>query len=146
VSRSPYSPPETPVADPPPAGATRGRRPPAVSVALLLLILILCNQFVRLASGLHSLVFASVFWIVVLIGLLFLIERGVGWARWVMLILTVVSSIQLAALLLAPTPAGLKLLPGVAYAVRSVIAEICLIAATILVFGPGRAWFAVRES
>ena len=121
MSRSPYAPPETPA-------------------ALVLIILVLCHEVARFAGGYGSWFFPSSVWIVVLVGFLFLIERGHGWARWLLLVLTVLSSLQLAAFALAPAPPGVRMIPDVGYVARTLAAQLCLITATILVFGPGRAW------
>jgi hypothetical protein len=109
-------------------------------VALLLLIVVLGNEFVHLTEG-SPVLFSAAFWVVALTALIFLMERGRSWARWLLLVLTAWSWLQLSLALLAPLPAGVSNLPNLVHAIRSVAADLCLLAAVILVFVPGRAWF-----
>lgn len=109
-------------------------------MALLLLVAVLGNEFVHLTQGSHRL-FSGTFLVVALTALIFLIERGRSWARWLLLVLTAWSWLQVSLALLAPLPAGVSNVPNLVHAIRNVTADLCLLAATILVFGPGRAWF-----
>lgn len=141
MTRSPYSPPGAPVEDPPPEIVVRGRRPWPISAALLLLFVVLVNEFARLAGGRDYLVFASLFWIGALTTVVYFIELSRNWARWLLFVLTVSSALSFVRIWLEPTPENLRYLPDVAHVVRSLGAELCLIGATLFVFGPGRGWF-----
>ena len=136
-----YKPPRAPVADPLPPAVAIGKRPWPISLASILIVLVIVNECVRLTSGDHYTIGVSVSWVVLLTVIALMMERGRNWARWVLLIMTVLSTLSLAQAWFAPMPVGVKLVPDVAHAIRSLAAELCLVAATGLAFGPGRAWF-----
>jgi len=128
-------------------------RPGAIKLAVVLIAsfaLVECyHQFMRLSevnngeiSGLQWLV--DWIWVVIIVVTAFLIARGKGWARWVLLALTLYDLYELADALLfmsmvevgnsmffVPMHSRVMLWMGPLFST----------AATILVFGPGRGWF-----
>jgi hypothetical protein len=147
-----YKPPNARLADS--RGVVAESRPRSINIALVLIalfVLVECyHQVMRLSdfnrgeiSGLSWLV--DWVWVGVIIATGFLVARGTGWARWVLLALMLWQILQLADSLLFLSsfesgadvrafvdPVALWMLP---------MSSIFSLAATILVFGPGRGWF-----
>lgn len=147
-----YKPPKARVADS--RGVVAESRPRPINIALVLVALFVLvesyHQVMRLSdfnrgeiSGLSWLV--DWIWVGIIIATGFLIARGKGWARWVLLALMLWQLFQLADSLLFLSsfesgadvrafvdPVALWMLP---------MSSIFSLGAVILVFGPGRAWF-----
>jgi hypothetical protein len=154
-ANNPYLPPKAPVADP--RVPMSGARPRAINAALVLIavraLLGIAVMFAYKlpASGSYlamDLVVAATP-IAVALTLGWFISRGRNWARIVYLVLTVISLMVVAFTLLAGfvQRAGVSMeLHWSPWMLAMTLAPAALsIAVVVLLFGPGRAWFASRE-
>ena len=151
MAHNQYNPPKTRVADP--RAATFESLPGPIKIALVLIflwVLVECyHQYMRLElyrtaaiSGLEWL--GDCIWIGVIAATGILIQRGQGWARWVLVLLMLYQFYQLGDALLFlsfvpmedmsmfASPVNLFVLP---------LPSLFSLGAVILVFGPGRGWF-----
>lgn len=148
---NPYEAPKARVTDAPPAEA--GPRPRSINVALVLIALFVVvecyHQVMRLAdvnrgelSALGWLV--DWIWVGVIVVVGYLIARGKGWARWVLVALMLWHLYQLANawLFLSSFDPGMGSMfvdPVSLWMVP--MSSLFSLGAVILVFGPGRGWF-----
>lgn len=151
MERNPYLPPTSAVAD------TAGPRE-RMSVAVFAAILLLCVDIafsayetvravprmrVGMVSGVEMVV--RILDIVLVSAACVGLARGARWARWVLLVLTIYLALGLAWSLyatLALTPASVRVVLSPQGVLLEVVPVLLYVAATVLVFGPGRAWFA----
>jgi len=102
-------------------------------------------QLYRFTSGFGAITGAV--WVVVMVGVALMVERGRNWARWLLLVAAAWDLLVLALeVLAAGVPAGAVPWIDYQFLALKVGASLCLVAATTFVFGPGRAWFARRDS
>jgi hypothetical protein len=150
--QTPYSPPQTRVADVSPSQS--GVRPRSATIALILFglfIMARCYQLrfaleqVRTGeiSGLMFLVHVAVIGFFVVIGIL--LAKRMGWVRWPLLVI--------AAWQVYDLNRGIRdlmeMMDRIVFWTMDIIVwlapAICLAGAVILVFGPARAWFSGRQ-
>ena len=130
-----------------------GPRPTSIKVAFVLIVLFALvesyQQFMRFdavntgeISGMRWLV--DWFWVGAKSVLAFLIARAKGWARWVLLALTLYDLYELGDALLFMSmieDESVRLFVPMHVRVLMWLGPLSAVGATILVFGPGRGWF-----
>lgn len=142
-----YRPPNAPVADPPPPAVKLPRRPWPITLASVTLVAAILDACVQLNRGDHFDVGFRAFWIGMMGFLALMIERRRNWARWVLMAIAVWNLLKLASWLIAPnTPEGVVFVVDYVALAHECAVELCLVAATVLVFLPGRAWFQREDS
>ena len=113
----------------------------------MLLLVVIVDGFARMSQGHRPDVALG---LVTSVGLVFIalaLERRRSWARWVVGCVAAFKLLTLAIQVLAPAvPKGVHIAFDYAAIGREVVVVLCLVAATLLVFLPGRAWFEPRDS
>jgi len=137
-----YKPPDAPVADPPLPAVKVARRPWPISLASILILAAIIDAGARLGRGNQLDLGVGMFWIGALVFLALMIERRRNWARWVLVAVAAWNLLKLILAVAAPSvPAGVHLMIDYGAVAREAAATLCLVAAVVLVFVPGRAWF-----
>lgn len=144
---NPYKPPRTPVSDPLVAPVKLERRPWPISLASLFVLAAIINDCVQLRLRHHFDAGIGVIEVGALAFIALFVERGRNWSRWALLCVAGWNLLRGALVLsVLNVPEGVHVAFDYAAVARELAGSLCLVAATVLVFGPGRAWFERRVS
>lgn len=137
-----YKPPDAPVADPPLPVVKIARRPWPISLASILILAAVIDAGARLGRDDDLDLGVGVFWIGAMVFLALMIERRRNWARWVLAAVAAWNLLKLMLAVAVPgVPAGVHLMIDYGAIAHEGAVALCLVAAVVLVFVPGRAWF-----
>jgi hypothetical protein len=151
MTESPYSPPQTRVADAPPRSGTRPR---SATIALILFGLFVVGRCNRLRfslenfrtgeiSGLMFLMDVAVIGFFIVIGIL--LAKRVGWVRWILVAIATWQVYDLNWGLRALMEVSDRISIGPMDIIIWLAPAAYVVGTVIVVFGPARAWFGGRQ-